>query len=76
MSLAYVLTGKSLAYSYVLHVFNNAVALILSYTLLPLFPAVDTRPSARRKSQHVSTVPGKIQRPGTATSTAAAATAG
>jgi membrane protease YdiL (CAAX protease family) len=37
MSLAYVLTGKSLAYSYVLHVFNNAVALILSYTLLPLF---------------------------------------
>lgn len=37
MSLAYVVTGKSLAYSYVLHVFNNAVALILSYTLLPLF---------------------------------------
>lgn len=36
MSVAYVLTGKSLAYSYVLHVFNNAVALSLSYTLLPL----------------------------------------
>ena len=37
MSVAYVLTGKSLAYSYVLHVFNNSVALVISYTLLPLF---------------------------------------
>lgn len=36
MSVAYVLTGKSLAYSYVFHVFNNAVALSLSYTVLPL----------------------------------------
>ncbi len=36
MSVAYVLTGKSLAYSYTLHVFNNAVALSLAYTLLPL----------------------------------------
>ena len=37
MSVAYVLTGKSLAYSYILHVFNNSVALVISYTLLPLF---------------------------------------
>lgn len=38
MSVAYVLTGKSLAYSYMFHVFNNSVALILSYTLMPLLP--------------------------------------
>lgn len=36
ISVAYVVTGKSLAYSYVLHVFNNSVALVLAYTLLPL----------------------------------------
>ena len=36
MSVAYVLTGKSLAYSFILHAFNNAVALSLAYTLLPL----------------------------------------
>ncbi|WP_157103263.1 CPBP family intramembrane glutamic endopeptidase [Neomicrococcus aestuarii] len=36
ITLAYILSGKSLAYSYVLHFFNNAVALIISYTVLPL----------------------------------------
>lgn len=36
ISVAYVLTGKSLAYSYILHVFNNGVALVLAYTVLPL----------------------------------------
>lgn len=35
ISVAYVVTGKSLAYAYVLHFFNNAVALSLSYLLLP-----------------------------------------
>lgn len=38
ISVAYVLTGKSLAYAYVLHFFNNAVALSLSYLLLPFLP--------------------------------------
>lgn len=37
ISVAYVLTGKSFAYAYVLHFFNNAVALTASYTLLPFF---------------------------------------
>jgi membrane protease YdiL (CAAX protease family) len=37
ISVAYVVTGKSFAYAYVLHFFNNAVALTLSYTLLPFF---------------------------------------
>lgn len=36
ISVAYVLAGKSLAYSYMLHFFNNAVALTVQYTLLPL----------------------------------------
>ncbi|MFB0833533.1 CPBP family intramembrane glutamic endopeptidase [Arthrobacter halodurans] len=36
ISVAYVLSGKSLAYSYVLHLFNNGVALVLAYTVLPL----------------------------------------
>ncbi|MGG5752558.1 lysostaphin resistance A-like protein [Zafaria sp. Z1313] len=36
ISVAYVLTGKSLAYAYILHFFNNAVALSLAYTVLPL----------------------------------------
>ncbi|GAA4364020.1 CPBP family intramembrane glutamic endopeptidase [Paeniglutamicibacter cryotolerans] len=36
ISVAYVLSGRSMAYSYVLHFFNNAVALSVSYTLLPL----------------------------------------
>ncbi|MGY5319622.1 CPBP family intramembrane glutamic endopeptidase [Neomicrococcus lactis] len=36
ITLAYILTGKSLAYSYVLHFFNNAVALIIAYTVLPI----------------------------------------
>ncbi|MBG6084630.1 CPBP family intramembrane glutamic endopeptidase [Zhihengliuella flava] len=36
MSLAYVFTGKSLGYVYVLHAFNNAVSLSLAYSLGPL----------------------------------------
>ncbi|GER23794.1 hypothetical protein NCCP1664_22890 [Zafaria cholistanensis] len=36
ISIAYVLSGKSLAYSYILHAFNNAIALIVTYTVLPL----------------------------------------
>lgn len=36
ISVAYVLSGRSIAYSYLLHLFNNAVALSISYTLLPL----------------------------------------
>lgn len=35
ISVAYVITGKSLGYAYVLHVFNNLVALSVSYLLLP-----------------------------------------
>ncbi|WP_189351239.1 CPBP family intramembrane glutamic endopeptidase [Zhihengliuella salsuginis] len=35
ISLAYVFTGKSLAYAYVLHFFNNAVSLTLAYSLGP-----------------------------------------
>ncbi|MDI3330290.1 MAG: CPBP family intramembrane metalloprotease [Micrococcus sp.] len=33
---AYVLTGKSLAYVVILHVFNNLVSIVVAYTLLPL----------------------------------------
>jgi uncharacterized protein len=36
ISVAYVLSGKSLAYAYVLHLFNNGIALVLAYTVLPL----------------------------------------
>lgn len=36
ISVAYVLSGKSLAYAYILHVFNNGVALAIAYTVLPL----------------------------------------
>lgn len=36
ISLAYVLTGRSLAYAYSLHVLNNLVALVVTYTLAPL----------------------------------------
>jgi membrane protease YdiL (CAAX protease family) len=32
----YVLTGKSLAYVVILHVFNNLVSIVVAYTLLPL----------------------------------------
>lgn len=32
----YVLTGKSLGYVVVLHVFNNLVSIVVAYTLLPL----------------------------------------
>ncbi|WP_306420662.1 type II CAAX prenyl endopeptidase Rce1 family protein [Arthrobacter sp. JCM 19049] len=39
MSLAYILTGKSLAYAYMLHVANNGMALLVLYTLAPLLPA-------------------------------------
>lgn len=35
-SLAYVFTGRSLAYAYVLHFFNNAVSLVLAYSFSPL----------------------------------------
>ena len=30
---AYILSGKSIAYSWILHMFNNGVALALMYTL-------------------------------------------
>ena len=36
ITLAYVFTGMSLAYAYILHVFNNLIALTVAYTLLPL----------------------------------------
>ncbi|GAA3707112.1 hypothetical protein GCM10022377_21040 [Zhihengliuella alba] len=36
ISLAYVFSGRSLAYAYVLHAFNNTVSLVLSYLMLPL----------------------------------------
>jgi uncharacterized protein len=39
ITVAYVLTGKSLAYSTILHVFNNLVSIVVAYTLLPLMPA-------------------------------------
>jgi uncharacterized protein len=38
ITVAYVLTGKSLAYSTILHVFNNLVSIVVAYTLLPLLP--------------------------------------
>lgn len=36
ISVTYVLTGKSLAYVVILHVFNNLVSIVVAYTLLPL----------------------------------------
>ncbi|MFJ2469788.1 MULTISPECIES: CPBP family intramembrane glutamic endopeptidase [Micrococcaceae] len=39
MGVAYILSGKSLAYSYMLHVINNAVALLVVYLIYPLLPA-------------------------------------
>ncbi|UYQ77216.1 CPBP family intramembrane metalloprotease [Glutamicibacter sp. JL.03c] len=39
MGLAYILSGKSMAYSYLLHVLNNTVALLVVYLLYPLLPA-------------------------------------
>jgi len=39
MGLAYILSGKSMAYSYMLHVLNNTVALLVVYLLYPLLPA-------------------------------------
>lgn len=38
ISVAYVLTGRSLAYATILHVFNNLVSIVVAYTLLPLLP--------------------------------------
>lgn len=38
ITVAYVLTGKSLAYATILHVFNNLVSIVVAYTLLPLLP--------------------------------------
>lgn len=38
ISVAYVLSGRSLAYSYAIHLFNNLVALGVAYLLLPLMP--------------------------------------
>jgi len=40
MSVAYILSGKSLAYSYMLHVVNNGIALVVVYTLAPLLPTM------------------------------------
>ncbi|KSU65944.1 CPBP family intramembrane glutamic endopeptidase [Arthrobacter sp. NIO-1057] len=39
MGLAYILSGKSMAYSYMLHVLNNTIALLVVYLLYPLIPA-------------------------------------
>lgn len=39
MAVAYILSGKSLAYSYMLHVINNTVALLVVYLVYPLLPA-------------------------------------
>lgn len=36
ISVTYVLTGRSLAYVVILHVFNNLVSIVVAYTLLPL----------------------------------------
>ncbi|MGO2807969.1 MAG: lysostaphin resistance A-like protein [Glutamicibacter arilaitensis] len=38
MGLAYILSGKSMAYAYMLHVINNTVALLVVYLLYPLLP--------------------------------------
>lgn len=43
----YVLTGKSLAYSYVMHAFSNGMALVMSYALAPLLPAGAPLPAAQ-----------------------------
>lgn len=39
MGLAYILSGKSMAYSYMFHVLNNTVALLVVYLIYPLLPA-------------------------------------
>jgi membrane protease YdiL (CAAX protease family) len=39
MAVAYILSGKSLAYSYMLHVINNSIALLVVYLIYPLLPA-------------------------------------
>lgn len=36
ITVAYVLTGRSLAYATILHVFNNLVSIVVAYTVLPL----------------------------------------
>ncbi|MFJ2618477.1 lysostaphin resistance A-like protein [Glutamicibacter sp. NPDC087344] len=38
MSVAYIVTGKSMAYSYMLHVINNGIALLMVYLVYPLLP--------------------------------------
>ncbi|MGO1885989.1 MAG: lysostaphin resistance A-like protein [Citricoccus sp.] len=38
ITVAYVLTGKSLAYATILHVFNNLVSIVVAYSVLPLLP--------------------------------------
>ncbi|WPR64306.1 type II CAAX endopeptidase family protein [Glutamicibacter protophormiae] len=38
MSVAYILSGKSMAYAYMLHVINNAIALLMVYLVYPLLP--------------------------------------
>lgn len=38
MGVAYILSGKSMAYSYMLHVINNTVALLVVYLIYPLLP--------------------------------------
>lgn len=38
MSVAYILSGRSMAYSYMLHVINNAIALLMVYLVYPLLP--------------------------------------
>lgn len=40
MSVAYILSGKSLAYAYMLHVVNNGIALLILYFVAPLLPTL------------------------------------
>lgn len=40
MSVAYILSGKSLAYAYMLHVVNNGIAVLMLYVFAPLLPAL------------------------------------
>ncbi|MGP5072216.1 CPBP family intramembrane glutamic endopeptidase [Arthrobacter rhombi] len=40
ISVAYVLSGRSLAYSYLIHLLNNLIALTVAYYLLPLVPQI------------------------------------
>lgn len=40
MSVAYIVSGKSLAYAYMLHVVNNGIAVLVLYLVAPLLPTL------------------------------------